>query len=89
MKRWLLKVHKFDMCNTQRCVGPLVTSPLRSSSAPWTQGMQDMGLLWTCECAETKIKSFMNMEYDKLNKFCSNVKMTYNEYTIVYNLFNF
>lgn len=39
----------------QRCVGPLVTSPRRSSSALWTQGMQDMGPLWTCECSEAKI----------------------------------
>lgn len=34
----------------QRCVGPLVISLQRSSSAPWMQDMQDMSRLWTCEC---------------------------------------
>lgn len=38
----------------QRCVGPLVTSLLRSLSALWTRNMQDMILLWTCECPETE-----------------------------------
>lgn len=49
---WILKVDWCDMSVTQRCVGPPVTWPLRSLSAPWNQDTKDMILLWTCECAE-------------------------------------
>lgn len=33
----------------QRCVGLLVTLLLRSLSTLWTQDIQDMVQLWTCE----------------------------------------
>lgn len=54
LKVFLSTSVKFDMSVPQRCVGPPVTSPQRSSNAPWMQDTKDMGLRWTCECVQTR-----------------------------------
>lgn len=71
LKVFLSTSVKFDMSVPQRCVGPPVTSPQRSSNAPWMQDTKDMGLRWTCECVQTRTTQEDMWTWQKKNTFPS------------------